>query len=61
LNLALESSQSIFDGFAILKSDFSQSIHPPPVEIDARLSHTSRGYGDLSIVLFEVREKVLSG
>ena len=31
LNFAFETPERIFDGFAFLNADFSQSIHPPSV------------------------------
>ena len=73
LNLALEASQRILDGLAILNSNFGQ-INTPPIRlrsipiISTPLNQSQTGfdiyccaYGTLSFVFCKIRQAVLSG
>jgi hypothetical protein len=41
LHFPLKAAQCIFDGFAFLNPNLGHSVHPHPVAIEFRLSHTS--------------------
>jgi hypothetical protein len=61
LHLAFEPSQRIFNGFAILKTNFRQTVHPPSGCNRLSIITYFRGYGDVSTVLRTIRKEVLSG
>ena len=72
LNLTLESSQGVLDGFTILNPHFSQSMHPHSTRQSiARRAIIARfdllrvlyfgGYGTLSAVFRQAGKEVLSG
>ena len=60
LDLSLEAPQSVFNGFAVLNSNFRQSVHPQSGCDRPSIITYFGGYGDVSIVLRAGREAVLS-